>query len=345
MDKFLPYNDSLAKQINSEAEKFYWQLKNLQIDSIGLNGWILDYFKKSHVFRTFFSVQTSAELLYRSIKYLGKTPEDATVMDYGAGVGSLYLLAKKIGCKKVVYNDIIPEVKNAGELVAKALGIKIDEYILGDHISTLEQLKEKNIECDIVLSRNVIEHIYDLKDYYAAMMKYLPNALHFSSTSANYHNPITLYMHKKMHRKVENEYIKDRIKYINEHFPEITENEIHKIASQIRGLAGKDIHLAIENYKKDGKLPDPSIHGTNTCEHIHGIWAEHIIPESEYKRLLEPLGYYVEIIPGFWDTHYSKGYKNLVGTFFNSLSKFFGKSFGMKTSAFIYVILQKKNRL
>jgi hypothetical protein len=40
----------------------------------------------------FFSTETSAHILYRSIMMTGKRIEDITLMDYGAGVGTLFLL-------------------------------------------------------------------------------------------------------------------------------------------------------------------------------------------------------------------------------------------------------------
>src|SRR5690606_7677256 len=104
---FLPYKDPLAEKINRVAQHFYQQLNDLNVQEIGLNERVYIYFQNSHFKRQFFSVQTAAELLYRSITRVDKKIEDLVVMDYGAGVGSLYLLAKAIGCKTVIHADIM----------------------------------------------------------------------------------------------------------------------------------------------------------------------------------------------------------------------------------------------
>ena len=58
------------------------------------------------------------------------------------------------------------------------------EYIVGDIDDTLSALNHKNIQCDIITSRNVIEHIYKLDDFYDAIAHAQPEAWIYSSTTA-----------------------------------------------------------------------------------------------------------------------------------------------------------------
>jgi len=132
MDKFLPYEDDLGRLINSGATELYLRLTKINADQLGMPEHCLDYFKTSHSKRLFFSTETSAHILYRSIKLTGKVPGEIVLMDYGAGVGTLFLLAKMIGCRQVIYSDHLEEWRISAELIAQAINIHIDNYIVGD---------------------------------------------------------------------------------------------------------------------------------------------------------------------------------------------------------------------
>ena len=110
-------------------------------------------------------------MLYECITATGKHYKDVIVMDYGAGLGTLYIIAKMIGVKKIIYNDLLPEFAMPAIEVDKVLGHIMDEYIIGDTEDTCKQLAAKNIICDVIVSRNVVEHIYDLKDYFSVCLK------------------------------------------------------------------------------------------------------------------------------------------------------------------------------
>ncbi|RYG27497.1 MAG: hypothetical protein EOO01_41250 [Chitinophagaceae bacterium] len=254
------------------------KLQTLQVDTLGMPSHCLDYFKSSHFKRLFFSIETSAHLLYRSIKLKGGTVEEIVVMDYGAGVGTLYMLAKMIGCKTVIYNDHLEDWKTSAWLIAKAIGVEIDEYIVGDIDDTLRILDQKNLQCDIITSRNVIEHIYKLDTFFEKIYHHQPKALVYSSTTANYHNPASHLKHILWHRKWEKHFLPIREKLIREKIDNINTAEVSKLAKATRGLALGDFDLAVEEYRKSGILPDPSVHGSNTVESTSGVWFEHLLP-------------------------------------------------------------------
>lgn len=141
----MPWHDELANLINGKATELYSQLSSLQVERLGLPDHCLYYFRTSHFNRLFFSIETSAHLLYRSIAIQEKPVPDIVMMDYGAGVGTLYMLAKMIGCKKVIYNDFLEEWRLSALKIAEAMNIKIDEYILGDIDNTLAALEKKRL--------------------------------------------------------------------------------------------------------------------------------------------------------------------------------------------------------
>lgn len=342
MNKFLKQGDELAKLIEAQAQILYRKISELPINDLNLPSIPLEYYGGRHNDRKFFSVQTAAELLYRSIKLKNKPVSDIIVMDYGAGMGSLFLLARMIGCKMVVYNDIIPDMTEGAKIVATYLKIPVDVYITGDHKETIKVLREKQISCDIILSRNVVEHIYDLDDFYSDMAAGQPDALIYFSTTANFHNPAMLWYHKGLHRKAELTYLPQRRALIRKELPDIGADALETLAVATRGLAMQDFDEAILQYKTKKQLPDPSVHYTNTCDPDNGLWAEHIIPVSAYKKIIESKGYRLTVLPAFWDTHNKSGLKNIVGKAMNFAGSLLGNKAGLKTTAFIYIIAEKK---
>lgn len=331
---FLDRDDELGKLIEAKSAELYERLLSLNADSLGMPANCLEYFKGSHHKRLFFSIQTSAHLLYRSIARSGKRAEELVIMDYGAGVGTLYTLAKMIGCKKVIYNDHLPEWQISAHLIANAIGVEVDEYIVGDIHETLEILNEKNISCTIITSRNVIEHIYKLDEFFRAVALYQPNAMLYNSTTANYMNPATRLQHLAMHKKWEKEYVGMRRKIIQTYAPSLTGTEINTLALLTQGKAGSDIEQAVNQYLTTRTYPAKNNTRSNTCHPYTGVWVEHLLTFDEYRNMASP-HYTLDFAPGFWDTHYSKTWKNWLAHLLNGVSS-------MATAPFIYVIAEKK---
>lgn len=344
MDNFIKPVDDLSALIEQQAQVLYQKLFDLPIQDLNLPDVPLKYYLGRHHDRKFFSVQTAAELLYRSIKLKGKPLEELVIMDYGAGMGSLFLLAKMIGIKKVVYNDILEDMKEAAVIIAQYLKIPIDTFIVGGHRETIAQLQAEKIQCDIILSRNVVEHIYDLNDFYGAMSTGQPNALIYFSTTANYQNPAMLWYHKKLHKRHEKQYAPKRKELIRKELGQLPEPELEMLAVATRGLAMNDFEKAINDYKQRKTIPDPNRFYTNTCDPENGLWSEQIIKVADYKNIIEPKGYKLTVLPAFWDTHYSSALKNIVGKTMNLFTGLLGQKGGLTTTAFIYVIAEKKKQ-
>jgi hypothetical protein len=341
MDKFLQQEDQLGLRINTAATELYGKLRALDPDALGMPAYCLNYYKASHSRRLFFSIETSASLLYRAVRLLNRIPEDLVVMDYGGGVGSLYLLAKMIGFKQVIYNDHLEDWKISAELIAQAIGIHIDHYIVGDIDDCFERLEKFNIHCDLITSRNVIEHIYQLDVFYQQVHERQPNAVVYSSTTANIKNPLSVIKHKRWHHKWENVYRGKRGVVIERQCPGLTPAKMNNLAVKTRGLANDELAVAIENYRKRGTLPNPAKHKTNTCDPSTGVWAEHLLSLDEYKELIGEANFDVTFEPGFWDTHYPSAIKNRAAHFVNRLIAK-NPSSGMKLAPFIYVIARPR---
>jgi len=337
MDIFLPETDDLSRRLNSNANDLLKRLQSLDVDSLQLPFYCQEYFKSSHSTRLFFSIQTSARLLYRACQFCDKKPGDICIMDYGAGVGSLYLLAGMSGFKKVIYNDHLEDWKYSAEKIATAIGISIDEYIVGDIDVTLNYIKAKNIELNLVVSRNVLEHIYKPGNFFAAIKKYFPDCIVFSSTTANAANPASVLKHQRWHAKWEKEFLQQRMKIIRERINGMDEQEATELAKATRGLAMDDLDRAIEDYRVSRKLPQMDITGSNTCDPANGVWFENLLPFSEWRQIISKAGFNPSFQAGFWDTHYQASWKNFMGRFFNNIAQV-NPAVAITTAPFIYII-------
>jgi 2-polyprenyl-3-methyl-5-hydroxy-6-metoxy-1,4-benzoquinol methylase len=337
-DRFLPQHDPLAELINGQAATLYDKLFSLPVEKLGLPDHCLLYFRSSHFNRLFFSIETSARLLYNAITLREKPVTEITIMDYGAGVGTLYMLAKMIGCKKVIYNDFLEEWRISALKIAEAVNISIDEYMLGDIDDTLRTLEQKNIRCDIITSRNVIEHVYNLEHFFKSIQYHQPQALIYSSTTANFYNPAAHIKHVLWHKKWEKEYFRQRMDIIKR--TGLTQaGEVYKLAKKTKGLATDDLLKAVREYKTSRTLPDPAEHYSNTCEPNTGVWAEHLLRFEQYRKAIGTENYSIGFLPGFWDTHYSRPWKNIFASVMNSMIRMGG---GVPFAPFIYVIAKPK---
>ena len=317
-------------------------MKTIDVKTLGLSEHGVQYFLGSHYKRLFFSIQTSAHLLYNSIRLSKKVVQDIVIMDYGAGIGSLYILAKMIGCRRVIYNDILEEWKQNALLIAKAINQDVDEYIVGNIDETLVILENKGIICDIITSRNVIEHIYRLNEFYRIIDRFQPQAIVYSSTTANFNNPAMNLQHILHHRKIEKVYLKQRAGFIRQQFPDLPESTIQQLSIGTRGYEKNELVEAANSFINKGTVPPKNFHYTNTCDMNYGVWAENLLPFHVHESMVAESGRKCMINPGFWDTHYQKPWKNLMGTFFNSLIKM-SKYIGFLLAPFIYVIALPKD--
>ncbi len=342
MEHFIKPVDGLSKLIDAQAQLLYAKLSDLPIMKLGLPEVPLKYYLGRHHERKFFSVQTAAELLYRSIKLKNKKPGELVILDYGAGLGSLFLLAKMIGCKTVIYNDILEDMSTAARIISDYLEVPVDHFITGDHQATIHTLNKHNLQCDIILSRNVVEHIYDLDSFYADMAGEQPHALLYFSTTANIRNPAMYLFHKKIHYTAEKEFRTAREQLIKERIKGITPGQLTLLTDKTKGLALDDFEKAIVGYQANGILPEPGKHGSNTCHPGTGSWAEHLLPFSVYKSIIEAQGYKLTIKPAFWDTHSDSRLKNIIGKTMNFVGHNFGTNIAFATTAFIYIIAEKK---
>jgi 2-polyprenyl-3-methyl-5-hydroxy-6-metoxy-1,4-benzoquinol methylase len=341
--KFIRPDDELARQINEKANQLYQQLRVLDINDTAIDDFGKHYFSSHHAGnRLFFSIQSSADIIYRSVKLVNKDISDTSFIDYGAGLGTLFLLAGKIGFKKTYFNDYFPRWAVYAKIICDKLDTKVDDFISGDIDAVINYGKVNDTSFDIVASRNVVEHIYSLESFYSKLFRSGLTHVCYSTTTANYHNLAMRLKHYWYHLKVEKDfYKKQREEYIKELKPGTGTADMEQLVKLTRGRAFTDFNEAVDLYFSNKPIPPVASLGTNTCDCRTGVWAEHLVTRQNYFDIIGKAGFSVTYTAGFWDTHYQYAILNLFTRFLNSIIKIAGSK-GYWFAPFVNVVALKK---
>lgn len=336
---FIRIVDPLSQTINEKANELYAGLKNIDPSALSIDETFRQYFIRHHLGnRLFFSMQNSCHIIYESVQRTGKPIHELCLVDYGAGLGTLYMLSGKLGFRKTVYNDYLPEWKDTAKLVCEALRIELDGYVTGDIDAVTDFAENNGFRYDIIASRNVIEHIYSLEKFYRIVHRHNPSAVIYSTTTANFHNPAMWLKHYLLHRKVERKaHFPHRKSAILEKWPGIGEQQLNELAALTRGRALDDFDKAIEDYRSNNTpAPLPFLH-SNTCNHTTGYWMERILKKKEHAFIATKAGFTFDFTPGYWDTHYGSVLMNMLARVFNVFIRILGKR-GILLSPFVNII-------
>ena len=341
---FLKGDDLLAILINKKANELFLTLQHFNAATLDIDAYFKDYFINHHLGkRLFFSIQNSAHIIYQAVKKTGKLIEQINITDYGAGLGTLYMLAGMLPFKRVVYNDYLPDWKSTAESICKALYIDISGYVTGDIDAVLNYAATEGFTFDVIASRNVIEHIYSLPFFYEGICRHNPAAVIFSTTSANFQNPVMRLKHYLLHKKIEKEqYLPYRKKELQKEWPAINTEQLTELAILTRGKAKEDFLNAIADYKNNRQVTSVLCLRSNTCLPDSGYWCEHLLSKDEYASIINKTGYTMNYTAGYWDTHYQSGLMNLLAKLLNKLIDLFGNK-GYIFSPFVNVIAHKGN--
>ncbi len=335
---FINHDNDIARLINDRANHLYQQLSTLDISDTVIDDFGKYYFNSHHAGnRLYFSVQSSADIIYNAVKKTNKPLSELSFMDYGAGLGTLFLLAGMVGFKKVYFNDYFPQWADYAKIIADKLGITIDAYISGDIDAVINYAKAANMYIDIIASRNVVEHIYKLSDFYTKLYQSGITGLSYATTTANYHNPAMRLKHYWHHYKMEKTlYKKQREDHIKELVPAINAAELENLIKITRGRAFTDFTNAVKLYFAKQPVPPVECLRTNTCDCRTGVWAENLMTRKNHLDIIRQSGFKAEYTAGFWDTHYKYGIVNVIARLLNKLIKISGKK-GYLVSPFVNI--------
>jgi len=256
------------------------------------------------------------QLFLKAIKELEKPVSESTFLDYGGGCGILSVLAKEIGFKTILYNDIYHlSVRDAG-ILSDLTENPVDHFIEGDIEDVARYCMEYELKPDLICSFDVIEHIYDLTAWFSALGKFQHNYRLLFMTNANPCNPYINLKIKKIQRKAEfvdqvktvgwkendshESYFKMRKRIIGNLDPELAAEKVNLLAARTRGLNQPDIGKAVREYKRTGSISYHSDHPTNTCDPINGNRTENLIGLRNFKKAITGLGLNIIIVNNFY---------------------------------------------
>lgn len=352
----VPLNKELEARFEQAAMRLEEKLMGIDVESFNVSAYSKKYFK-DYQRKLKYSLQACSFILMHALQKSGKDIDQVVIVDYGAGTGVLAMMAKEVGCKKVIYNDIYDISCKDAETIAKKANAQAHAYVCGD-IKALQSYFVSSAQyCDIIVSRNVIEHIYNLDDYFNGLKK-IPNEglTLFFATTANIKNPLTVWYTQRIQKMLEfkgmttkwgkerdslKPYLESRKEIIAAEFPNFNKSQIDQLAAQTRGLIKEEILSFTEDFIQSGTIKKSSVKGCNTCDPYTGNWAEHLVEIEKYKELFTKNGFTFEVKNGFYNTNYSQQWLNLITPIVNIKIKLLGK-YGISLAPFIGLVGRNK---
>jgi 2-polyprenyl-3-methyl-5-hydroxy-6-metoxy-1,4-benzoquinol methylase len=307
--------------ISEAVEKLFLRIQllnplNLNISEDNRNS-LIRYIDNYSYYMSLYS-----QLLKKAFKKLNKPVSESSFIDYGGGCGMLAYLAKEIGFKTVVYNDINKNSVIDVQIISGSLDLVIDYYICGDVEEFINEIDLYNIKPDLICSFDVLEHIYDLEFWIKTIAKINSEFSLLFMTSANSNNPYIANRLKKLHviselkgieRNIrwedlylDTSFLEERKRIIRNKFPELRNNDIDLLAFRSRGLRKDDIEKIVNDYIKTGEIYYRIDHPTNTCDPYTGCWTEKLVNLKQLKIFIKNNNLNVDISNSFYSCSRNK---------------------------------------
>lgn len=319
----LPNQEKIINDINSSATKLYSKLSSTDFSSIPLSDYMKNYLelKMKDLLR---NLQLACYILSWSLASMNKSYKDFHFIEYGGGSGLTCLLAKELGLT-VTYNDIYDISVNDATRIAKTVDNPADHYIQGDISDLHDFLLLNKINCDAIASNDVIEHIYNIKDFFYKLQLLPSDSMSVVMTSGA--NPYHPYIRRKLMKKhIELEtknrkkvyghkdrdtlkaykYVREELisEYLKKSGVDITKTELEKLSGATRGMSKEDIFEAVGRYLNTKEFPVSINHPTNTCDPYTGNWAEHLMNPYDLANMLREQRFDSMVIAGFYGDSY-----------------------------------------
>lgn len=327
--------DVFKSAVNSLSER----LRSLDIENLSVSAYTIKYFR-DYLRKLDYALESISLLLSEGLTENGKSIKNATLIDHGGGIGFVSLLAAEAGFRNVIYFDIYDVAAADAEKIANAVGIKSVLFTSGDFSDLKERMNQGNLSADVLVSRNVIEHIYDLEEFFSEL-KTLPSeklSVAFSTT-ANKANPLTNIYTRRIQDKIEKKglagtwdkkrdskeaYSLVRKKIIKELIPTVSEQDLNKLTQLTRGFIKSDIEKACQNFIATRSMPEPIEDAFNTCDPLTGNWTERLLPVSYYQSLFNKNGFSFRVVAGPYNRNYHSLPLKILSSVMNPLINMFG---------------------
>ena len=161
---WLPKQPELLRSINMAAQRLFDKLVELDIHDLDISEYNKRYLHE-HLENLVKNLQEGTYLLSWALERTSSGFDDLVFLEHGGGVGLVCLLVRELGLGTVVYHDIYDVSCRDARVIARRLRGEADHYVCGDIDDLLAFLKREGINCDVLVSHNVIEHIYDIDGF------------------------------------------------------------------------------------------------------------------------------------------------------------------------------------
>lgn len=300
-------------------ESFKRKLRRIDVASLKLSEYPAYYARHIGNHLDYY-VSIYLQVIELAVNAAKKDVASLTVLDFGCGNGFLGLLAKQLGFKQVWLCDVSPDFLQAAERTAQAAAIELDGFIHGDISVVLTYFQSENVVPDIVLSTDVIEHIYDLENLFQSLQALNPSLISVFTTASN---PNNFRKVKSLHKEqYKDEWIghgdltdnnraekgfsalsfyEQRKLIISNEFGQLPTEMVSELARLTRGKAVNDILESVRTYLNSGILPHPPTDVHWVCDPNTGSWTERILPLKTYRGLANRSGFHLHWVNGFYN--------------------------------------------
>ncbi|MFV0472371.1 MAG: class I SAM-dependent methyltransferase [Paludibacteraceae bacterium] len=312
---------------------------HLNIDELLISPYNKRYFKRYQQHLDYY-LDSYAYLLSNAISKLDKPVSSAVFLDYGGGCGLLSYFAIELGFKNVIYNDVYDVSIADVKVISRHLQLHIDKFIWGDIHQVTKSLNQSKIYPDLICSFDVLEHIYDINNWFLQLKEFNHPFQLFFKTSANGKNPLVNRHLKKMQRidelhgvekqegwkerDLNSSFLSERKKIIRNNFEQLTDGEVSRLSVLTRGLNEEDIKKEILYYITNGTFRYKINHSTNTCDPYTGNWTEKIIDTKSLSEYLRSLGFECNVTNSLYPYSHKK-FLNIIKYLLNTVIKLTGK--------------------
>jgi 2-polyprenyl-3-methyl-5-hydroxy-6-metoxy-1,4-benzoquinol methylase len=346
-----PDRPDLVRKIASASSSLHEKLADLDPDRLDLTDYTRSYLRR-YQRKLHTHIQKFSWVLAWGLAGQDRPPGRTVLLEYGGGCGILSLLARECGVGTVVYNDIYDVACVDAETIAQATDNRADQYICGDITDVVESLRGTPLSYDVVVSSDVIEHIYDTQAFFDEFPALSRGRLSVAmSTHANTYNPVVRRELTRKQIRVEHEnreyerghkkrdslrsYLEIRRDIVRECSASLGADEIETLARSTRGRTDADVRSAVFTYLETKQLPTPPDHPTNTCDPLTGNWQDRFIEPSEIIGGFSKVGMDVVVSPGCYGRPYGRVKRSLATVLDCMISMFPGE--GLRLAPFFLV--------
>lgn len=332
--------DIIGDSIIIDFEK---KLECINLDDISTESYCKEYLSYLLVHKKYY-LSVYVDLLNKLLKQSFQGKKELILLDYGAGNGLLGIFAKYCGFKKVFLADINVSFVKASKKLSQQLNI--DGFISGDIAVVRSSLNAHSINS--VVGTDVIEHIYDLHDFFLQLKEINPFITSVFTTASNPQNYFKVKALKKMQLKDELEggkpedhilfgnahepFFEMRRQIIEEKYADLEPAKVSELAKLTRGMIKPDMLQAIDKYTETGALPKPA-KGTNTCHPLIGSWSERILSLKEYRNIYKAAGFDIKFYSGFYDVN-----RKSIKTTAKKIANYFIPVFGNRIAPYVIIV-------